>query len=110
MLQAVADLTQVTSQNIVGTMAQELTGDWRGYTLRSPSTSISQPTGTAPTQALGAQLHAVPGLEGFLTLSAKIPYGRVLAVFPDKLRSGSTVEFVNTASSDTHRIAGADPL
>ncbi|CAN5754761.1 MAG: RES family NAD+ phosphorylase [Blastocatellia bacterium] len=109
-LQAVADLTQVTSQNIVGTTAQELTGDWRGYTLRSPSTSISQPTGTAPTQALGAQLHAVPGLEGFLTLSAKIPYGRVLAVFPDKLRSGSTVEFVNTASSDTHRIAGADPL
>jgi hypothetical protein len=34
-LQAVADLTQESQQQLLETTAQELTGDWRGYQQRS---------------------------------------------------------------------------
>lgn len=92
-LQDVADLTQVSQQTLLATTAQELTGDWYGYQQRSALTSVSQPVGTAPTQALGAALFAVSGLEGFLTMSAKLPYHKNLVVFPQKLQSGSRIEF-----------------
>jgi hypothetical protein len=64
-LQKVADLTVVAQQRLLATSAQELTGDWDGYQLRGPTTSVSEPAGTAPTQALGAALYQVPDLEGF---------------------------------------------
>lgn len=92
-LQAVADLTEVTAHTLLETTAQELTGDWRGYQQRSPLTSVCEPVGTAPTQALGAALYAVPGLEGFRTLSAPLPYHSTLIVFPQKLQPGSVVAF-----------------
>jgi hypothetical protein len=60
-LQEVADLTQVSQQTLLATTAQELTGDWYGYQQRSALTSVSQPVGTAPTQALGAALFAASG-------------------------------------------------
>jgi hypothetical protein len=81
-LQDVADLMQVSQQRLLTTTAQELTGDWYGYQQRSALTSVTQPVGTAPTQALGAALFAVSGLEGFLTLSARLPYHKNLVVFP----------------------------
>jgi RES domain-containing protein len=92
-LQAVTDLTEVASMTAVATSAQELTGDWLGYQQRGPLTSVPQPVGLAPTQALGAALWAVPGLEGFRTFSARLPYHSTLIVFPEKLQPGSAVTF-----------------
>ena len=101
-LQAVADLTQESQQQVLETTAQELTGDWRGYQQRSPATSVSQPVGVAPTQALGAALFAVPGLEGFRTLSAKLSYCSNLVIFPQKLQPGSQVIFSDPATGQRH--------
>ena len=104
-LRNVADLAQVSEQNLLGTTAQELTGDWLGYQLRNnPTASVSQPVGTAPTQALGAALFAVAGLEGFRTISAKLPYYRNLVVFPQKLQRGSRVEFYHPPTGQRHVI------
>ncbi len=92
-LQQIVDLTQVSNQDQLGTSAQELTGDWLGYTQRNPNTSVGQPVGAAPTQELGAALFATPQVEGFLTLSAKLPYHKNLVVFPSKLQTGSSLQF-----------------
>jgi len=108
-LQAVADLTDVAAQQQLATTAQELTGDWSGYLMRNAFLSVSQPTGTAPTQALGAALHAIPNLEGFRTISAKVPTHMNLVVFPDKLLPGSTITFRDPASKKTHIIRGKTP-
>ena len=105
-LQQVADLTAAVQHGPkkLETSAQELTGDWRGYQLRSLATSITGPTGVAPTQELGAALYAVPDLEGFRTYSAKLPDQMVLVVFPDKLQAGSFVEFIDPATGQTIRV------
>lgn len=92
-LQAVADLTEMTSTTALETSAQELTGDWRGYQQRGPLTSVPQHVGLAPTQRLGAALFGVPGLEGFRTFSARLPYHSTLIIFPEKLQPGSAVTF-----------------
>jgi hypothetical protein len=93
-LHQVADLTQVSQQNLLQTTAQELTGDWKGYQYRTaPTATIQAPTGTAPTQDLGEALFSIAGLEGFRTLSAKLPYHRNLVVFPEKMFKGSRLEF-----------------
>lgn len=97
-LQAVADLTDAGEQHQLAMTAQELTGDWRGYQLRTPLTSVGRPTGLAPTQLLGAALHAIPGLEGFRTVSARVTTHMNLVVFPDKLQPGSHVTFTNPAT------------
>jgi len=101
-LQKVADLTKLHQQSIFGANAQELTGDWRAYGYRSPgTTSVGLPSGfPAPTQKLGAALHNVPDLEGFETISAKVPHQRILVVFPDKLHSQSKVKFLDEESGD----------
>jgi len=92
-LQSIVDLTLIATQTTLATTAQELTGDWRGYQLRSASTSVNQPAGIpATTQELGEALHAVRGLEGFVAISAKIPTRKNLIVFPDKLLRGSRLE------------------
>jgi RES domain-containing protein len=103
-LQQVADLTQVSQQKLLGTTVQELTGDWEGYSFRSPVTSVSQPTGTAPTQDLGEALQSLPGIEGFRTVSAKIPYQMNLVVFPQKLLKGSQIVYHDKASGKTHKV------
>ncbi len=94
-LQHVADLTAPSSQALLDITAQELTGDWIGYQLRGPGTTVRTPTGIAPTQDLGAALYTVPNLEGFKSLSAKAPYNQVLAIFPQKLLRGSLVSWFN---------------
>ena len=100
-----ADLTAVASQNLLATTAQELTGDWEGYQLRSPRTSVSEPVGLAPTQELGAAIYDVPDLEGFRTPSARVPYAMNLVVFPEKLQPGSRVVFSHPTLG-THSING----
>ena len=96
-LNAVADLTSILEQIFFDTSVQELTGDWRGFKSRNASTSVKVPTGTAPTQELGAALYAVPGLEGFLAVSAKLPTQMNLIVFPDKLDPTSLIQHVDSS-------------
>jgi hypothetical protein len=103
-LHAVADLTLVAEQHKLGTTAQELTGDWKSYSSRGPTMSISQPTGLAPTQLLGAALHAVPGLEGFRAVSARVPTHMSLVIFPDKLQAGSRIVFQDPGTRQTFTI------
>lgn len=103
-LQRVADLTDAAEQAKLGTTAQELTGDWEGYLRRNAGTPVRRPTGPAPTQDLGQALYQLPGLEGFLTVSAKMPTHRNLVVFPDKLRRGSGIVYSDPATGQTHTI------
>ena len=103
-LHDVVDLTDPASQLTLATSAQELRGDWRGYQLRGPSSSVPLPVGPAPTQELGAALYAVPGLEGFCTLSAKLPDQMALVIFPQKLHSGSTIQFIDPGTGQPHII------
>jgi len=107
-LSNVADLTDVaTAQNPLETTAQELTGDWRGYGSfyggRTRLSSVSAPTGTAPTQALGRALF-LTRTEGFRTISAKVTDCQVLAVFPENLLPGSSLTFADPSGKIVHRI------
>jgi hypothetical protein len=93
-LQSVADLTDPAQQDLLETSVQELTGNWDTYAA-----------GEAPTQRLGAALFAAKGVEGFLAISAKMPRCKTLIVFPQKLRKGSWLEFQDTITGKSHRIA-----
>lgn len=109
-LQRVADLTLVDQQEHIETTAQELTGDWQGYRQRAlPAASIHGPVGSAPTQDLGEALFAVLGLEGFRTVSAKLPYHRNLVIFPQKMFKGSRLEFHDPSASLFQVIEGKVP-
>jgi hypothetical protein len=104
-LQRVADLTLVAQQRRLGTTAQELTGDWYGYWTRTAHSSVPQPTGTAPTQDLGEALFSTPGVEGFRTVSAKVPDQMNLVVFPQKLLKGSNLRYQDSAGK-IHEVKG----
>ncbi len=93
-LDQAANLTKASHRRRIGTTVQELTGDWRGYLLRNPHPTLAAPYwSNVPTQRLGHALHAIPGLEGFLTYSAKVPTRKNLIVFPQKLHPGSFIRF-----------------
>lgn len=100
----VFDLTDVKiTQSILGTNAQELTGDWRGYKDRRRSTAVSEPTGIAPTQELGRALFDT-GAEGFRAISSKVPYQKTLTVFTDNLdHTRSSLTFTDP-TGNTYRI------
>ncbi|HSG40228.1 MAG TPA: RES family NAD+ phosphorylase [Thermoanaerobaculia bacterium] len=109
-LQHVADLTDPSFQDSLGITAQELTGDWRGYRIRGADTTVKAPTGLAPTQVLGAALHALPKLEGFKTLSSKAPYNQILVVFPKKLKQGSKISWLSPLTGQRETLSpGGDP-
>ncbi len=97
-LKHIVDLTDdLMVQVALGTTAQELTGDWRGYELRNEDTSVPSPKGLAPTQLLGAALYEKsPLLQGFISISARVPYSRIICVFPRRLARGSFVKFEYT--------------
>jgi hypothetical protein len=84
-LSRIVDLTDAGEQAILDTSAQELTGDWRGYQSRGMSSSVPLPTGLAPTQELGGTLFSAGDVEGFITLSARLPDQMILAVFPQRM-------------------------
>jgi hypothetical protein len=105
-LQSVADLTLISEQKRLGTTAQELTGDWEGYRTRTPNSSVPQPTGTAPTQDLGEAMFSTPGVEGFRTVSAKVPDQMNLIVFPAKLLKGSRIVYLDKATGTVHERKG----
>ena len=104
-LTAIVDLSDPAEAGVVDTNAQELTGDWRGYQQRSSATSVTGPTGTAPTQDFGEYLFAnCPDVQGILTLSARLPYHRILLVFPQTLVEGlDHVRYTMTDSSGMAR-------
>ena len=103
-LTRVVDLAEEAVQRQLGTTAQELTGDWRGYDARSPRTSVRSPTGLAPTQALSEALYLAPGVEGFLSVSARNATRKTLMVFPGKLQPGSFVRYVDPQSGALHQL------
>ena len=89
-LSSVVDISDPAQAGIIDTNAQELTGDWRGYSQRNPTTPVSGPTGKAPTQEFGEELFAkCSDVQGFQSLSARLPYYRVLGIFPDRLKKGA---------------------
>jgi RES domain-containing protein len=108
-LQSIVDLTASASQTILDTTAQELTGDWRGYQLRGVHSSVTGPSGSAPTQDLGSALFNTAGVEGFRSLSAKLSDQMVLIVFPQKLKPGSSIQFLDPTTGQTRSILPATP-
>lgn len=105
-LRDVADLTEVSgAQTPLETNAQELTGDWRGYQIRTSLTRVSDPVGIAPTQELGKAL-ADTGIEGFRAISARVPYHKTLVVFTDNLKVSSSLVFYDPNGQFSARIDG----
>jgi RES domain-containing protein len=89
-LSRVVDLTDPAVVGALGTSFQELSGDWVGYTLRSPAGPVRSPYWTdVPTQRLGHALFRARSVEGFIAYSAKDPTRRNFMVYPDRLRTGS---------------------
>jgi hypothetical protein len=104
-LSKVADLCQQSQRRLIETTVQEMTGDWRGYSLRNPNPALRPPYYTnVPTQRLSFALHAARGREGFLTYSARVPTARCLIAFPDKLRKGSFVRFTDPVTNRAYSI------
>jgi hypothetical protein len=91
-LHHVADLCDSTQQKLISTNDQEMTGGW------------ANSSNAAPTQKLGAALHAVPLLEGFLFPSSKVG-SRKLAIFPDKLDARISIIFQNELDMRTERFS-----
>jgi len=90
-LHRVADLCDPNQQRLIATNDQELTG------------VCVNSLGRAPTQELGAALHAIPHLEGFVYPSAK-GGSRCLAIFMDKLHKRSVIEFHNELTNSPERL------
>jgi RES domain-containing protein len=86
-LQKVLDLTDARVLEKLKTNEDEITGPW----------IVGQAQGDeAPTQLLGRAVHAVRRVEAILFPSSKdIPEGRCLAIMPDRLRRGSSLEIVD---------------
>jgi RES domain len=90
-LHYVVDVSEPAQQRLISTSDQELTGVW-----------VSA-SGGAPTQKLGAALHALPDLEGFIFPSSKAG-SRNLAIFMDKLAGTSIITFKNELTGRTERL------
>ncbi|MGO9430255.1 RES domain-containing protein [Rhodoblastus sp.] len=103
-LAEVFDLTDLTVvQTQLGTHAQELTGDWLGYDMRTHTTRVTGPNGVAPTQELGFELFQ-SGIEGFRSISAKVPTNKTLTIFPKNLAAGSSVTVTDSSGKVVHRL------
>jgi hypothetical protein len=103
-LAEVFDLTDLTvAQAQLGTHAQELTGDWLGYDMRTHNTRVTGPNGVAPTQELGFELFR-SGIEGFRSISAKVPTNKTLTIFPQNLRAGSSVTITDSSGKVVHKL------
>jgi hypothetical protein len=104
-LQAIVDFTQLASRRRIGTSVQELTGDWRAYTLRKPTRPRGGIYGSdVPTQKLGRRLERIRGLEGFLSYSARVATRRNLMIFPRKLLPGSHVRYRDPTTGNWHTL------
>jgi RES domain len=105
LLQEVVDISDTSAHAALDTSVQELTGDWLGFDHRNSSTSVSSPTGIAPTQHLGEALFKT-GVEGFRATSAKLPWHKTLVIFPDNMKKGSSVVY-SQSGKPIHSIIGS---
>lgn len=88
-LPRIVDLTDPgVTGHILDLAVQDLTGDWDGYRLRGRIPRVTLPTGIAPTQQLGRALYSLR-LDGFVTLSARVPTRRVLIVYDPIAEDGA---------------------
>jgi RES domain-containing protein len=95
-LSNIVDLTDAVEAELLQTTAQELTGDWRSYTVRRlPLSGIATPhAGEAPTQRLGRALFSAGDCLGFKTFSAKRPEYTILGIFSQRLSTlGGRVQY-----------------
>lgn len=99
MLQSVLDLSNEKQVEKIDGDVQYITGDWDAYSRRNPFNGNPAPghsvhgwTPISPTQLLGKEIHDLPEVEGFVSVSAKVPTRKVLIIFTDKLMPGSYVE------------------
>ena len=84
----VVDLGDVGARTAIQTTAQELTGNWLDYPNRGPNgawPNVRSNRTDAPTQELGAQLHASHSVAGFLSASAHKATQSNLVIFPKKV-------------------------
>ena len=81
-LQAVVDLTEPNAQQLLDSSLAELSAPWRA--LNAAGT-------TAPTQLLGSVVHELSVIEALRVPSARDPATDNVVIFPDRLRSTSTV-------------------
>ena len=81
-LQAVVDLTEPKAQQLLDSSLAELSAPWRA--LNAAGT-------TAPTQLLGSVVHELSVIEALRVPSARDPATDNVVIFPDRLRSTSTV-------------------
>jgi len=99
-LQAIVNFTRLKARNLIQTSVQELTGDWRAYSLRNPTKLGGTHGSDVPTQMLGRRLERIRGLEGFLSYSARVATRRNLMVFPRKLLPGSQLRYRDLATGN----------
>ncbi|MGI8745149.1 MAG: hypothetical protein ACR2NN_21770 [Bryobacteraceae bacterium] len=101
-LSNIADFTAPDQAHLLGTNAQELTGDWRQYAKRSLSVNPSPHAGNAPTQELGEALFQTPKWKGFTSFSAKLPEYKILGIFVDRLIPGA--DKIECSYPDVHGV------
>jgi RES domain-containing protein len=93
-LRSVVDLTGGTVHELLGTTVDELCAPWR------PVNAAGQ---VAPTQLLGEVIHDDGSAEALRAPSARDPSTENLAVFPDRLRAGSSLRvFDDSGLIDAH--------
>ncbi len=97
-LHSVLNLAEESTRIQLGVSLQTLVGPWITWGIGDPSQAVPA---LAPSQRIGSAVHADGRFEGILTLSAKDPGGRCLAIFPERLRKSSQVRVAD--SDDTIR-------
>ncbi len=100
-LTSIVNLTASVQAALIGTNAQELTGDWLYYLERKPDAheSTSPHWGQAPTQLLRAELFGLGKFKGLISFSARLPQWRILVVFPERLNLADSLSYSYTDSS-----------
>lgn len=106
-LDSVLDLSDVAMHGLLDTNAQELTGDWRGYSYRGsgkPGIVLKLPTGRAPTQNLAWELFHNTPVKGIINFSAQVPTTCCLVVFTHKLLTPNRLSWSdpNTGKRETY--------
>jgi hypothetical protein len=91
----VVDLTEPANQHVLGTSLAESCAAWR---------PLNATTLLAPTQVLGGVVHDMALVEALRVPSARDPAMDNIVIFPDRLRSTSTVRVFD----DSGLIGGSD--
>jgi hypothetical protein len=104
---SILDLSDVDVHRLLGTNAQEITGDWEGYVHRgsgAPDIVLTAPIGSAPTQDLAWELFHHTSVKGIKSISAQVPTTCCLVVFTHKLRSSNQLSWSdpNTGRRETY--------